>query len=67
MRYMHTMAQTNELDLSTVVRGFKYKIEQTAKGARITVHGDDMTSVVNDYFELRQRLETAGFRIAPED
>ena len=50
-----------------IVKSWKYTISQSSKGARITVHGDDMTSTVNDYFELRQRLEVAGFKIAPED
>jgi hypothetical protein len=58
---------TNDLDQSIPIKSWKYKIEQTSKGARITVHGDEMTGVVNDYYELRNRLETAGFKIAPED
>ena len=65
--YSSSMTQVNEMELSTNVRGFKYKIEQTAKGARITVHGDELCEVVKDYFELRARLKDAGFKVAPEE
>jgi len=64
---VYGMATNEQLAEQPIVRGFKYKIEQTSKGARVTVHGDDMTSTVNDYYEMRHRLEIAGFKIAPED
>jgi hypothetical protein len=46
---------------------YRYKIEQTTKGARITVHGDTINEVVADYTRLRIRLEQEGFKIAPEE
>jgi hypothetical protein len=49
------------------LRTYKYKIEQTAKGARITVHGDAIDEVVADYCKLRTKLEQEGFKVAPED
>ena len=54
-------------ELSTIVRTFKFKVEQTAKGARITVHGDAIEEIVADYCRLRVRLEEEGFKIAPEE
>lgn len=59
--------QVNELELSTTIRGFKYKIEQTAKGARVTVHGDALNDVVNDYGKIRLLLVSSGFKVAPEE
>ena len=50
-----------------VVRGYRYKITQSSKGARIEVHGDSLEETVLDYAQLRQRLESEGFRIAPEE
>jgi hypothetical protein len=49
------------------IKPYRYKIEQTTKGARITVHGDAIDEVVADYTRLRVRLEEEGFRIAPEE
>ena len=49
------------------VRPYKYKIEQTAKGARITVHGDDLSDIVDDYVILQNELTGRGFKIAPEE
>lgn len=46
---------------------YRYKIEQTTKGARITVQGDAIDEVVADYTRLKIRLEQEGFRIAPEE
>lgn len=61
------MAQINEMELQTQVRGFKYKIEQTAKGARVTVHGDVLSDVVNDYGKIRLLLVSSGFKVAMEE
>jgi hypothetical protein len=52
---------------TTVIRTYKYKIEQTAKGARIVVHGDAIDEVVADYCRLRTKLEQEGFKVAPEE
>jgi hypothetical protein len=52
---------------NSVVRGYKYKIEQTSKGARVTVHGDALEETVADYATIRQRLQTEGFTLAPEE
>lgn len=46
---------------------YRYKIEQTSKGARITVQGDAIEEIVADYTRLRIRLEQEGFKIAPEE
>lgn len=50
-----------------VLKGYKYKIEQTSKGARVTVHGDALEETVSDYALIRARLETEGFTLAPEE
>jgi hypothetical protein len=55
----------NSIGLQT--KTYRYKIEQTAKGARITVHGDAIDEVVADYTRLRIRLEQEGFKISPEE
>ena len=49
------------------MRGYKFKIEQTVKGARVTVHGDGLEEVVDDYAKIRLRLEEEGFKLAPEE
>lgn len=54
-------------ETETVVRTYKYKIEQTAKGTRVTVHGDALEETVDDYAKLRLRLEEEGFKMAPEE
>jgi hypothetical protein len=48
-------------------RSYKYKVEQTPRGALITVCGDAIDEVVADYARLRVGLETEGFRIALEE
>jgi hypothetical protein len=52
---------------TTVIRTYKYKIEQTARGARITVHGDAIDEVVMEYATIRTKLESEGFKVAPEE
>ena len=54
------------LEQQPSVHVYKYKIEQTRGGARVTVHGDTSDEVVYDYMEIRGRLEANGFKIAPE-
>lgn len=56
-----------DVELSTPIRPYKYKIEQTARGARCTVHSDVLEEAVLEYKKLRNGLQAAGFRIAPED
>lgn len=56
----------NDAELSQTLKTYKYKIEQCARGARITVHSDKIDEVVYDYMEIRARLESNGFKIAPE-
>lgn len=56
-----------DLEVSTTVRTYKYKIEQTAKGARVTVHGDAIDEIVIEYATLRTKLEQEGFKVAPEE
>ncbi len=51
----------------TQIKGYKYRIEQTDKGARITVCGDAIEERVTDYATLRLKLETEGFKVAPEE
>lgn len=48
-------------------RPYRYRIEQTPRGALITVSGDGIEEVVADYTRLRVRLEQEGFRIADEE
>jgi len=50
----------------TKIKGYKYRIEQTDKGARIIVCGDAIEERVTDY-ALRLKLETEGFKVAPEE
>lgn len=57
----------SDIQQLATLKGFKYKIEQTGKGARITVHGDSLDDTVMDYMQLRQRLQAEGFIIAPEE
>jgi hypothetical protein len=56
-----------DLEISTPIRTYKFKVEQTAKGARVTVHGDAIDEVVADYCRLRTKLESEGFKLAPEE
>ena len=51
----------------TKIKGYNYRIEQTDKGARITVCGDAIEEIVTDYATLRLKLETEGFKVAPEE
>lgn len=57
---------TSDLDVEQMTRSWKYKAEATAKGIRITVHGDDIDQVVNDYSLLKAKLTAAGHNVAPE-
>jgi hypothetical protein len=50
----------------TKIKGYNYRIEQTDKGARITVCGA-IEERVTDYATLRLKLETEGFKVAPEE
>ena len=52
---------------TTPLRSWKYKIEQSSKGARVTVHGDVLDELIIEYQALRRGLERAGFKVAPED
>jgi hypothetical protein len=61
------MTLENGQTTAAAIRGYKYKIEQTSKGARVTVHGDALEETVDDYAKLRVRLEQEGFRVAPEE
>jgi hypothetical protein len=54
-----------DIQISTSIKTYKYKIEQTAKGARVTVHGDTIDEIVADYYRLRTKLEAEGFKVAP--
>jgi hypothetical protein len=46
---------------------YRYKIEQTSKGAMVTVYGDGIDETVTDYARLRLKLESEGFKVAPEE
>lgn len=48
-------------------REWKYKIEQTAMGARVTVHSMEIEEAVRDYGRLRKTLEEEGYPVAPEN
>ena len=48
-------------------REWKYKIEQTAMGARVTIHSMDIDEAVRDYGRIRQTLEDQGYPVAPEN
>ena len=54
-------------DASPPIKAYKYKIEQTSRGARVTVHGDAIDEIVTDYARLRMKLESEGFKVAPEE
>lgn len=54
-------------EMYTKIKGYRYKIEQTDKGARITVCGDAIDEIVTDYATLRLKLESEGFKVAPEE
>lgn len=56
-----------QIETTSVLMTYKYKIEQTARGARVTVHGDRIDETVADYCTLRTKLESEGFKIAPEE
>ena len=45
----------------------KYKIKRTFHGARVTVYGNAIDQIVADYTRLRLKLESEGFKVAPED
>lgn len=69
---MNELAQTQEQqqqpEIETPqIRSWKYTISQTSKGARITVHGDDISDLVDDYAIIRSELASRGYKIAPED
>lgn len=53
-------------DTYTQIKGYRYRIEQTSNGARITVCGDAIDEIVADYTRLRLKLESEGFKVAPE-
>jgi hypothetical protein len=57
----------NGFEISTPLRSWKYKIEQSSRGARVTVHGDAIDEIVSDYCRLRTKLEQEGFKVAPEE
>ena len=44
-----------------------FRIEQTPRGALITICGDAPEEVIADYTRLMVRLEQEGFKIAPEE
>jgi hypothetical protein len=54
------------LTIGQIVSGYKYKIGQTSKGGGVTVHADSLEETVADYARIRQRLETEGYKLAPE-
>jgi hypothetical protein len=56
-----------DVDVSLPVKAYKYKIEQTSRGARVTVHGDAIDEIVADYAKIRLKLESEGFKVAPEE
>jgi hypothetical protein len=56
-----------DADISLPVKAYKYKIEQTSRGARVTVHGDAIDEIVADYAQLRLKLQSEGFKVAPEE
>jgi hypothetical protein len=49
------------------MKTYRYKIKQTLKGAIVTVHGDAIDEIVTDYARLRLKLESEGFKVAPEE
>lgn len=51
----------------SVNREWKYKIEQTAGGARVTVHSNDIDEAVRDYGRIRKTLEEQGYPVAAEN
>jgi hypothetical protein len=50
-----------------IKKTYRYKIKQTSQGARVTVSGDAIDEIVADYARLRLKLESEGFKIAPEE
>jgi hypothetical protein len=46
---------------------YRYRIEQTPRGALITVSGDAREEVIADYAWFRVRLEQEGFKIVREE
>jgi hypothetical protein len=51
----------------TEIKGYRYRIEQTDKGAKITVCGNAIDEIVTDYVTLRLKLESERFKVAPEE
>lgn len=64
--YEETNQEQKYTEYQLVPKLYRYKIEQTRYGARITAHGDNISDVVLDYMQIRQRLEANGFKVAPE-
>jgi hypothetical protein len=54
-------------DVSLPVKAYKYKSEQTSRGARVPVYCDAIDEIVLDYAKLRMKLESEGFKVAPEE
>lgn len=48
-------------------RSWKFKIQQTARGARVTVHGDTLEQTVQEYIALKKLLFAQGEVVAPEE
>jgi hypothetical protein len=55
------------MEIPQIERAWKYKIAQTSKGTMVTVHGDEILKVIEEYTFLRTELAKAGFRIAKEE
>jgi hypothetical protein len=61
------MESINTNPQSRLCKSYRYRIEQTPRGALITVSGDGIEEVVADYTKLRVRMEQEGFKIVPEE
>lgn len=57
----------NRETYSSVRATYRYKIKQTDKGAQVAVYGDAIDEIVSDYARLRIKLESEGFKVAPEE
>lgn len=60
-------------EIGTIEYPYSVKIEQTALGARVSVHAyrkeeaEAVDSALNMYHYARKRLNDLGFKIAPEE
>lgn len=56
-----------EEEIEDGFRSWKFKIQQTARGARITVHGDTLEETGESYVALKNWLLANDQIVAPEE